>query len=299
MRSEAPEESDVRPVPETAVRRDVAVPPEPSLVAIRPSRAWVPLNVRDLWAYRELLFFLTWRDIKVRYRQTVLGAAWAVVQPLGTMLVLTLFFGTLARIESDGMPYALFAYAGLVPWTFFANTVISAGNSLVFNADLVTKAYFPRLLIPAAAVGLGLVDFGVAGVVLAGLMVYYGVAPTVYLALLPLLVVLTVLLALGAGVGLAALNVKYRDVRHATPFLIQLGLFATPIIYPTSLLPERWRWVLALNPMTGLVEGYRAALFGRPPDVLALGLAAALTLAVLVGSAYVFRHMERTFADVV
>lgn len=299
MRSEAPGQPTPRPGPEIAARESTAAPPALSVVTIRPSRAWVPLNVRDLWAFRELLYFLTWRDIKVRYRQTVLGATWAVAQPLATMLVLTLFFGTLARIESDGMPYALFTFAGLVPWTFFANTVISAGNSLVFNADLITKAYFPRLLIPASAVGLALVDFGVAGVVLAGMMVYYGVVPTLYLALLPLLIVLTILLALGAGVGLAALNVKYRDVRHAMPFLIQLGMFATPIIYPTSLLPEGWRWVLALNPMTGLVEGYRAALFGRPPDLLALGLAAIITLAILVGAAYVFRHMERTFADLV
>lgn len=299
MHSEVPEESAVRAAAQEAPKAARVPTPDLPLIAIRPSRAWVPLNLRDLWSYRELLLFLTWRDIKVRYRQTVLGAAWAVVQPLGTMLVLTLFFGTLARIPSDDMPYALFAYAGLVPWTFFANTVISAGNSLVYNADLITKAYFPRLLIPAAAVGLGLVDFGVAGGVLVGLMAYYGVAPTASLALLPLLIVLTVLLALGAGLGLAAVNVKYRDVRHATPFLIQLGLFATPIIYPTSLVPEGWRWVLALNPMTGLVEGYRAALFGRPPDVVALGLAAVTTLAVLAASAYVFRHMEKSFADLV
>lgn len=282
-------------------RTDEAESPLPAVpvVAIRPTQSWVPLRLRELIAYRELLFFLTWRDIKVRYRQTLLGAAWAVVQPLGTMLVFTLFFGTLARMPSDDIPYPLFALAGLVPWTFFANTVISSGNSLVYNADLITKVYFPRLIIPAAAVGLGLVDFAVAFAVLAGLIWWWGTAVTAQLLLLPVLIVLTVLLTLGAGLGLAALNVRFRDVRHALPFCIQLGMFATPIIYPTSLVPERWRWLLLLNPLAGLVEGYRAALFGRPLDAGALAASAAMTLLVLVGSAYVFRHMEKTFADLV
>src|ERR1700686_5124718 len=214
------------------------------LIRIRPSKGWVALRLRDLWSYRELLYFLTWRDIKVRYKQTVLGASWAIIQPLFTMLLFTLFFGRLAGLPSDGIPYPIFAYAGLLPWTFFSNAVTNSGNSLVGSSNLITKVYFPRMIIPGAAVGAGLVDFAIAFVVLAALMIYYGIALTPSLLALPLLLALTALLALGVGMWTSALNVKYRDVRYALPFVIQLWMFASPIIYPASLMPQKWRWGL-------------------------------------------------------
>ena len=275
-----------------------AVPPEPVFV-IEPSRLWAPLNLRDLWAYRELLVFLTWRDLKVRYKQTVLGVAWAVLQPLFMMLIFTLFFGRLAGVASEGVPYPLFAFAGLVLWTFFANSVTASSNSLVGNANLITKVYFPRLMMPAAAVVAGVVDFALALVILAGLMIYYGVGLTAGVLMLPVLLFVTVLFALGAGMLLSALNVKYRDIRYALPFLIQLWLFVSSVILPSSAVPARWRWLLALNPMSALVENFRAALFGRPFDWPSLGLATALVLAALVFSAYFFRRMEKGFADIV
>jgi homopolymeric O-antigen transport system permease protein len=269
------------------------------LIKIRPSKGWVALNLKDLWVYRELLYFLAWRDIKVRYRQTLLGASWAIIQPLFTMLLFTLFFGKLAKIPSDGIPYPIFAYAGLLPWTFFSNAVGGSGNSLVGSAHLITKVYFPRMIIPAAAVTAGLVDFWIALVILIALMFYYGVALSWALAMFPLLLLLTTLLAVGFGMWISALNVKYRDIRHALPFMMQLWLFASPVIYPSSLMPEKWRWVLRLNPLTGIIEGFRSSLFGRPFDWTALGFSTAITLGVLVYSAYHFRRMERFFADIV
>ncbi|HEX8180980.1 MAG TPA: ABC transporter permease [Pyrinomonadaceae bacterium] len=272
--------------------------PERPLVSIKPSGAWVKLNLRDLWLYRDLLYFLVWRDVKVRYKQTALGATWAVVQPLFTMLVFSLIFGRLGGMKSDGIPYPLFAYAGLLPWTFFANAVTASGNSLIGNSNLITKVYFPRMLIPAAAVLAGLVDFAITFLLLVPLMFYYHVALTWHVLLLPVLLALTALLAMSVGMWMSGLNVKYRDVRHTLPFLIQLWFFASPIIYPASIF-ARWRWLLALNPMSGIIEGYRAALFGRPFDWPALALSAGLTLTSLVYSAYSFRRMERRFADVI
>ncbi len=266
---------------------------------IEPSRKWNSLNLGDLWAYRELLYFLTWRDVKVRYKQTMLGALWAVIQPLFTMLVFTLFFGKLAGVPSDDIPYPLFAYAGLLPWTYFSNALTNSGNSLVGSSNLITKVYFPRMIIPGAAVAAGLVDFAVAFILIIGLMIYYGVAITWQIALIPGLVILTSALALGVGMWTSALNVKYRDVRYALPFLIQLWMFATPIIYPSSIIPARWRWALAINPLAGIIEGYRASLFGRPIDWTSLGVSTLITLIILVFSAYVFRNMEKTFADVI
>lgn len=273
--------------------------PEFPLITISPSRKWVALNLRDIWAYRDVLYFLMWRDIKVRYRQTFLGVLWAIIQPFSAMLVFAFFFGALAGLPSDGIPYPLFAYSGLMLWTFFANAVMNGGNSLIVNPSLITKVYFPRMIIPGAAVGAGLVDFVATLIPLVGLMVYYEVAVTWQLVLFPLIVLLVLLLALAVGIGFAALNVQYRDVRYALPFLVQMWMFATPIIYPLSLMPAEWRWVLALNPLTGLFEGCRAILVGRAWDWTALSISSMITLVFLMGFAYVFRRMEKSFADVV
>ena len=276
----------------------VDLPSEP-LVTIEPSRRWTALNVRDLWSYRELLYFLIWRDVKIRYKQTALGVAWAVMQPLLTMLIFTLFFGRLAGVPSDNIPYPLFAYAGLLPWTFFANAIGNSGNSLVGSANLITKVYFPRMIIPAAAIGAGLVDLGISFIVLIPLMIYYGVTLTWSVLMFPVLVLLTALLALGVGMWLSALNVKYRDVRFALPFLIQLWMFVSPVIYPASFLPQRWRSLFALNPMTGIIEGYRSSLFGHSFNWKALTFATLITLAMLIYSSFAFRRMEKSFADIV
>jgi lipopolysaccharide transport system permease protein len=273
--------------------------PEKPVVIIEPSKSWVALNLRDLWQYRDLLYILTMRDIKVRYKQTLLGAAWAIIQPLFTMLIFTLFFGKLAGMPSDGIPYPIFAYAGLLPWTFFSNAVTNSGNSLVGNSNLITKIYFPRMIIPMASVASGLLDFVIAFGLLVVLMFYYGVGLSINLLMLPVLLVLTSLLAIGVGMWMSALNVKYRDVRYALPFLVQLGMFASPIIYPLSLVPEKWRWLMALNPLAGQIEAYRSAFFGKPFDWLSLGVSAVLTFAVLVYSAYNFRRMEKSFADII
>lgn len=277
---------------------DADLPEEP-LVIIEPNKAWSALDFRDLWAFRELLYFLTWRDVKVRYKQTELGIAWAIIQPLLTMLVFTLFFGRLAGVPSDNIPYPLFAYGGLLAWTFFSNSITSSGNSLVGSANLITKVYFPRMIIPGAAVAAGLVDFAIAFVILVVLMVYYGVSVTWNILMFPVVVLLTTLLALGMGMWLSALNVKYRDVRFVLPFLVQLWMFVSPVIYPSSFFPARFRWLLSLNPMTGIIEGYRSSLFGRPFNWTALAASAAITLILLVYSSYSFRRMEKSFADIV
>jgi lipopolysaccharide transport system permease protein len=274
------------------------LPAEP-VVSIRPSKSWVALDLRSVWAYRELLYFLTWRDIKVRYKQTALGAAWAVLQPTLMMVIFTLFFGRLAGIPSDGVPYPLFAYAGLLPWTFFSNSVTNSGNSLVGSSHLITKVYFPRMIIPGAAVAAGVVDLLLGFVVLVPLMLYYGVSVGPRAVVLVPLVLLTSVLALAVGMWTSALNVKYRDVRFALPFLIQLWMFASPVIYPLSKVPREWQWVLALNPMTGVIQGFRAALFGQEFNWPALGVSALITFALLAYAAYFFRHMEKSFADIV
>lgn len=285
-----------------ASQRPEAASPQPvePLIVIEPGGRWAALDLRDLWSYRELLYFLVWRDIKIRYKQTLLGASWAIVQPLLTTLIFTLLFGVLAGIDSEGVPYPIFAYAGLLPWTFFANAVTQSSNSLVGSSHLITKVYFPRLLVPAAAVGAGLVDFGIAFVILFGMMAYYGVALTSGLLMLPALFAHVALLALGVGLLLSALNVKYRDVRHAVPFLIQLWMFASPVIYPPAMIPQRWQWVLALNPVTGVVDAFRAAIFGRKEfDWTTLAVSATVTLCLLVVAAFVFRRVENSFADVI
>ena len=276
----------------------VHLPAEP-LVVIQPSKRLSLLNLKDIWAYRELLFFLTWRDVKVRYKQTALGAAWAILQPLFMMIIFTIFFGRLAGVASAGIPYPLFALAGLVPWTFFANAITASGNSLVGSANLITKVYFPRLIVPAAAMLAGLVDFLLAFLILVAMMFYYRVTLTVQILFLPVLILLTALFSLGVGTWMSALNVKYRDVRFALPFLIQLWLFVSSVILPSTSVPQKWRWLLMLNPMSGIIEGYRAALFGLPFDWPALGIASALTIVVLLYAIYAFGRVERSFADII
>ncbi len=284
-----------------AIAESVDPIPHPTdfLLVIEPKRGWQWLNLREIWPYRELLYFLAWRDIKVKYKQTVLGAAWAILQPLLAMVVFTLFFGKLANMPSDGVPYAVFSYCALVPWTYFANALSASGNSLVGSANLITKVYFPRLIVPGASVLAGVLDFGIALLVLLGMMLYYGIAPGWGILLLPGLLLLTMGTALGVGAWLSALNVEYRDVRYAMPFMIQLWLFASPIVYPLSLVPERYRWLVALNPMAGIIEGFRAALLGRPFQWVPLGMAAALCFLLLLTGTFYFRRVEKTFADVI
>jgi lipopolysaccharide transport system permease protein len=267
---------------------------------IEPSRGWVSLQLKDLWEYRELLYFLTWRDIKVRYKQTALGAAWAIIQPLLTMLVFSLFFGRLAKIPSDGIPYPLFTLAALVPWTFFANGLTQSANSLVGSSNLITKVYFPRLCIPISTILSGVVDFLFALLVLLAMMFYYKVTPGANMPWLAVFLLLALVTSLGVGLWLSALNVEYRDVRYVVPFLVQFWMFATPIAYPSTLLPARWRTLYGLNPMAGVVEGCRWALLGaktQPGPMLAVSSTVALM--ILVTGAFYFRRMEKTFADVV
>jgi lipopolysaccharide transport system permease protein len=278
---------------ETAHLPNVSADP---LVIIEPWRRSFRSNLSELLRYRELLYFLTWRDIKVRYKQTVLGATWAVMQPLLLMLIFTFVFGRLGGFQSDNVPYPIFAYAGLLPWTFFANAVTNSGNSIVGSTNLITKVYFPRVIIPAAAVAAGLVDFGIAFIMLILLMFYYHTGVHAGILLLPLFIFLTVLLALGIGMLMSALNVKYRDVRHALPFLIQVWMFASPVMYSV---PGRWRWLLALNPMTGIIQGFRSALFEKPFDWFTLGTSAIIILLVLISAVFTFNRMEKSFADVI
>lgn len=269
-------------------------------VIIKPSRGWLSLHLNELWQYRELLYFLTWRDIKIRYKQTVLGAAWAIIQPFFTMVVFTLFFGKLAKIPSEGVPYPIFSYAGLLPWTFFAQAMNQSSDSLVGNAHLITKVYFPRLVVPLSATLAPLVDFCIAFMVLIGMMFYYQIFPTGTLVWLPAFLLLAFATSLGAGLWLSALNVQYRDVRYTVPFLTQLWLFATPVIYPSSTVHGPWRIVLGLNPMTGVVEGFRWALLGigeAPGAMIYTSMGVSLLL-VFTGLIY-FNRMEKTFADVV
>ncbi|HET8782752.1 MAG TPA: ABC transporter permease [Pyrinomonadaceae bacterium] len=273
--------------------------PDEPLVVIQPSSKWNLINLKDIWAYRELLFFLTWRDVKVRYKQTLLGAAWAILQPLFMMIIFSIMFGRLGGVNTGGVPYPIFVLAALVPWTFFSNTITASGNSLVGSAHLITKVYFPRLIVPAAAMMAGLVDFMIAFMLLVVMMIYYRVPLTMQVFFLPLLVLLTALFGLGVGTWMSALNVKYRDVRFALPFLIQLWLFVSSVIIPSSSLPQKLRWALMLNPMSAIIEGYRSALFGLPFDWPALGVATVLTILMLFYSVYSFGKAERSFADII
>jgi lipopolysaccharide transport system permease protein len=271
----------------------------PSML-IRPPRGWASLGLSELWEYRELLYFLTWRDVKVRYKQTALGAAWAIIQPFFMMVVFSLFFGRLGKMPSDGIPYPVFTFCALLPWQLFAHALTESSNSLVANERLITKVYFPRLVVPIAAVLGGLVDFVIAFVILIAMMLYYGVVPTRAIVTLPGFLLLAIMTALGVGLWLSALNVQYRDVRYTINFLIQFWLFATPVAYATSIVPAKWRTLYGLNPMAGVVEGFRWALLGKsaPPGAL-LWVSVAVVAVILIGGLYYFRRMEAEFADVV
>lgn len=267
-------------------------------LTIKPQTGWATLGLVELWHHRELLFFLTWRDIKVRYKQTVLGAAWAVLQPFLLMVVFSVVFGQLAKVPSDDLPYPLFAFCALLPWQLFSHGVTQSANSVVASQNLVTKVYFPRLIIPLAAVLPALVDFFLAFVILIGMMAYYGVVPTIAVLTLPLFLLLALVTAVGVGLWLAALNVEYRDIRYTMTFLVQFWLFATPVAYPSSLLDEPWRTIYGINPMVGVVEGFRWALLGTAdPPGAAILISAVVSLSVLVSGMFYFRRMERTFAD--
>lgn len=266
---------------------------------IEPSKGWVSINLNDVWKYRELLYFLTWRDIKVRYKQTALGAAWAIIQPFFTMIVFSLFFGRLGKIPSEGVPYPIFSYVALLPWNYFAQSLTQSSNSLVGNANLINKVFFPRLVIPISSVLAGLLDFALAFLVLLGMMVYYHIGVTYKTMFLPLFLLLALVTALGVGMWLSALNVEYRDVRYVVPFLTQFWLFATPVAYPSTLLQEPWRTIYGLNPMVGVVEGFRWAMLNTNMQWSMLAVSIVISLVILVSGVYYFRRMEKTFADVV
>jgi lipopolysaccharide transport system permease protein len=274
--------------------------PESARQSITPPKDWLDLNLREVWNYRELLYFFVWRDLKVRYKQTAIGALWAILQPFLTMLIFSLFFGRLAHIPSNGLPHPVFYYSGLLAWTYFASALQHTTNTMVENQRVITKVYFPRLLLPAAAVASGLVDVAFGFIVFLGLLLYYRIAPGPAILLMPLFLLLAVVTALGVGLWLSALNAIYRDVRYVVPFLIQFWMFASPVAYPSSLVPERWRWLYGLNPMAGVIEGFRWSLtgHGQPPSIL-LAASGSMVLLVLAGGVAYFQKMEGTIADVV
>jgi lipopolysaccharide transport system permease protein len=268
--------------------------------SIRPRRGLLDLDLGELWRYRELLYFFVWRDVKVRYKQTVLGAAWAIIQPLFTMLVFTLFFGHLGKMPAEGLPYPVFYFAALVPWTYFANAMTQATSTMIENQRVITKVYFPRLALPLSAVLSALVDFAIAFVVLVAMMLFYGVIPTPAVLLLPVFLLLALTTAFAVGLWLSALNAQYRDVRYVVPFLVQFWMFASPVVYPSSLVPERWRWLYGLNPMAGTIDGFRWALTGRgAPSAALLAASAVAVLLILAGGLVYFQRVEGTLADVV
>jgi lipopolysaccharide transport system permease protein len=290
----------MRPVVDDHTTATAGDPLSLPVTRIQRSTGMVPLNLRDLWGNRELLYFLIWGDLKLRYKQTALGATWAILQPLLTMIIFSIFFGRLARLPTDGIPYPLFVYTALVPWTYFSNAMNLASASLIRHEKVITKVYFPRLIVPMSAVAAGLVDLGISFVLLLGLLLYYGMMPTAAVVMLPLFVLLAVMTALAVSLWMSALNVQYRDVRYTLAFLTQVWLFLTPIVYSTTLIPENWRTIYGLNPMAGVVEGFRWSLLGSPhgPGPMLLVSVLMVTM-LLIGGLYYFRRMEQTFADVV
>ena len=269
-------------------------------IRIEPTQGWAALKLHELWAYRELLYFLAWRDIKVRYKQTVIGVGWTILQPLMTMVVFTMIFGNFAKVPSDGVPYPIFAYSALLPWNLFAGALNRCTMSLVGSANLITKVYFPRLIVPASATIAGILDFAISFVFLLGMMLWYHIVPTWGALALPFFLFLTLVTVLAVGLWLSALNVRYRDVGQAIPFLIQIWMFLCPVAYPTSLVPEKWRLLYSLNPMVGVIEGFRWALLGKAsPDLRILGISSLVLIVILLGGLFYFKRIERTFADVV
>lgn len=294
-------ETDTHDIP-TEECTSIAPPASPDLPVIRiqPTKGWVSLKLNELWDYRELLYFLAWRDVKVRYKQTILGASWAIIQPFFTMVVFSIVFGKVARIPSDGIPYPIFSFAALVPWTFFANGLNKSTESLVTGSGMIKKIYFPRLVLPISAVSSGLVDFALSFVILLAMMLYFGTLPTWNVIWLPFLLLLGYMTSLGVGMWLTAMNVQFRDIRYVVPFLVQVWMYASPIVYPSSMFGEPWRTVYALNPMVGVIEGFRWALLGvdtRPGPMIIISTLVALGM--LVSGAFYFRRLERSFADVV
>ena len=275
--------------------------PELPKLVLKPSSGWVPLNLIDLWRYRELVYFMTWRDLTVRYKQTLLGVAWAVLRPFLTMIVFSIFFGGLAKVPSDGVPYPIFTYTALLPWELFATSLTIASRSLVLNSNMITKVYFPRIILPVSSILGGVVDFGLAFLVMIGMMFYYHFTPTINVWMVPFLLLLTIIAAIAVSLWLSAMNVLYRDVGYVTPFLQQMWLYITPIAYPASLVPEKWQMLYALNPMTGVVEGFRWALLGTTPSapVNLLLISTGISILMLVTGLFYFRRMERLFADMV
>jgi lipopolysaccharide transport system permease protein len=270
-----------------------------SIVVIRPSKGFSKLDLVALWEFRELFYFLVWRDVKIRYKQTVIGAAWAIVQPVMSMVVFTVIFGNFAKIPSDGLPYAIFSYTALLPWNYFSQAIARSGNSLVGDANLIRKVYFPRLIIPLAAVSSPLVDFFVSFLVLLAMLVWFGIAPGWGVLVLPLFLVLAFMTALAVGLWLSPLNARYRDISYAIPFLIQLWMYASPVVYSVSMVPEKWRPIFSLNPLAGVIEGFRWALLGKgDPAIGAIMISACVVLMLLLGGMFFFKRMERYFADV-
>jgi lipopolysaccharide transport system permease protein len=274
-------------------------PASEHVTVIEPPVGWRAINWSELWEYRELLWVMTVRDIKVRYKQTVLGAGWAIIRPLLTMILFTVIFGKFAKMPSDGFPYPIFVYAALLPWTFFSTAISNGGQSLVGSAPLLSKVYFPRLIIPVTSVGSSLIDFLVSAALLLVMMLWYGVGWTFQLALALPLVVVLVAVAVGVGMLLAAVTVTYRDVTHITPFLVQIWMFATPVVFPLSVVPERLRWLLYLNPMTGVVEGFRSAFLGKPIDLIGLASSVVWAVVLLIAAVSYFERVERRFADII
>jgi len=271
-----------------------------NVLIIRPPKKWSSINFRELLEYRGLLYFLTWRNIIIKYKQTLLGIAWAVLQPLFMMIIFTIFFGNMAQVPSEGVPYPIFSYAGVLLWTYFSQAVTMSANSVISQTNLVTKIYFPRLLMPIAATASGILDYFIALFILVVMMIIYHVSPGPVMLLLPFLLFWSCVSATGVGMWLSALNVKYRDIRHIIPFLIQLWLFATPVIYPNTLLPEKYRWVISLNPIAGIIEAHRACILGHKPiDWLSLGISIGMSSLIFVTGLFYFKKMEKTFADII
>jgi lipopolysaccharide transport system permease protein len=285
---------------ESVIRHAQTLPLSKLVVEVCPKEGFFQFDLQEVWQYRELLYFLVWRDVKVRYKQTAIGAAWAILQPLITMVIFTVIFGNFARIPSDGLPYSVFAYSALLPWTYFAQALSRSGTSLVGNANLITKVYFPRLMIPLAAAAAPTVDFLFSFFILVALIVWYGITPTWWILALPFFLILAFTTALAVGIWLAPLNVKYRDVGHTIPFLSQIWMYASPVVYPVSLVPEQWQLLYSLNPMVGVIEGFRWALLGKEsPNVPAMVISIVAVMALLFSGVVYFKKMERTFADVV